>query len=230
MRRVVLLPGMDGTGALFRQFVAHAPAGYACQVAALPAEPATHDQLARRMGPALGLDDGCVLVAESYSGGLALRLAAERRVAALVLVNSFVAPPRHRALRLLAMPPLFRLPPARAAIRHLLVGHRSSAALVDEVRTTVASVPARVMAARLAEVLSADCGAWLARCTAPLLYLRGTEDRLVPDASVRRIAGGRTVRIVRIPGPHLLLQAAPAAAWAAIAAFVEGAAPRGSVP
>ncbi|HST58478.1 MAG TPA: hypothetical protein VLK84_07320 [Longimicrobium sp.] len=221
MRRVVLLPGMDGTGALFRGFVTHTPAGFAPEIAALPAEPATHDALARRMGPALGLDRGCVLVAESYSGPLALRLAAEHPVAALVLVNSFVAPPRHRALRLLAMPLLFRLAPPRAAIRHFFVGPAASNALVDEVRTAVASVPPGVLAARLAEVLRADAGAWLARVTAPLLYLRGTEDRLVPEASVRRIAQARPMRIVRIPGPHLLLQAAPAAAWAAIARFVD---------
>jgi pimeloyl-[acyl-carrier protein] methyl ester esterase len=225
MTRVVLLPGMDGTGrlfrGLFRGFVEHAPAGFAPEPVTLPAQPMAHDALARRLGPALGLDGGCILVAESYSGPLALRLAAEHPVRALVLCNSFVAPPHHRALRLLALPLLFRLGPPRAAIRRFFVGPSASPALVDEVGAAVRSVPPRVLAARLAEVLSADAGEWLARCTAPLLYLRGTDDRLVPEAAVRRITDACSARVARIPGPHLLLQAAPAAAWAAITRFLD---------
>lgn len=221
MTRVVLLPGMDGTGKLFRGFLEHAPPGLAPEVAALPAEPVTRAQMARRMGPALGLDRGCVLVAESYAGALALRLAAEFPVAAVVLVNAFVAPPRTPALRLLAVPPLFALGPPRAAIRHLFVGRAAPAALVDEVRSAVGSVPPRVLAARLAEVLTTDAGEWLTRCAAPLLYLRGTEDRLVPERAVRRITGACAARVMRIRGPHLLLQAAPAEAWAAIRRFLD---------
>ena len=221
MRRVVLLPGMDGTGTLFRGFAAHAPAGFAPEPVALPAEPIGHDELARRIGPALGLDRDCILIAESYSGALALRLAAEHPVAALVLCNAFVAPPRHRALRLLALPLLFRIGPPRAVIRHFFVGPAASPALVDEVRAAVRSVPPHVLAARLAEVLSADAGEWLARCTSPLLYLRGADDRLVPESAVRRITDACTARVARLPGPHLLLQAAPAAAWAAIEEFLD---------
>lgn len=221
MRRVVLLPGMDGTGALFRGFIAHVPAGFAPEPVALPHEPITHAELARRLGPALKLDAGCVLVAESYSGALALRLAAEHPVAAVVLVNSFVAPPRHRALQLLAMPMLFALGPPRAAIRHFFVGPSASDELVDEVKAAVESVPAGVLAARLAEVLSADAGEWLARCAAPILYLRGRDDRLVPEASLRRITAARPIRVARVPGPHLLLQAEPARAWAAIGEFLQ---------
>jgi pimeloyl-ACP methyl ester carboxylesterase len=220
MRRIVLLPGMDGTGTLFRRFLAQAPDGFAPEAVALPAERCTHAELAKRIGPVVGLDVSSVLLAESYSGGLALRLAAEHPVAAIVLVNSFVAPPRHRALRLAALPALFRFGTPRAAIRHFLVGARSSPALVDEVKRVVDSVPAHVLAARITEVLSADSGNWLARCTAPLLYLRGTEDRVVPEASVRRITSARDTRVVRVPGPHLLLQAEPARAWAAIIDFV----------
>lgn len=220
MRRIVLLPGMDGTGTLFRRFLAQAPDGFAPETVALPAEPISHAELAARIGPALGLDVGSVLLAESYSGGLALRLAAEHPVAAVVLVNSFVAPPCHRALRLAALPTLFRFGTPRAAIRHFLVGLRASPALVDEVKVVVDGVPAHVLAARIAEVLTVDSGDWLTRCTTPLLYLRGTEDRVVPEASVRRIASSRATRVARIPGPHLLLQAEPARAWMAIVGFI----------
>lgn len=218
---------MDGTGALFRGFAAHAPAGFLPEPVSLPPEPATFDALAGRLGPALRLGRDCLLVAESYSGALALRLAAAYPVAGLVLVNAFVVPPRHRALRLLAVPLPFAFGLPRAVIRHLFVGRGASAELVNEVKRTVESVPAHVLATRLAQVLSTDCSEWLARVTTPLLYLRGTEDRLVPEASVRRITEARVAHVERIAGPHLLLQAQPVRAWAAIARFVDEITRRG---
>lgn len=224
---------MDGTGRLFRRFVAHAPPGLAPEVVALPAEPLSYAALAARLAPALRLDRGCVLVAESFSGPLAARLAAEHAVGALVLCNTFVAPPRGRALRGLASPALFRWSPPRWVVRHLLVGPDAPPALVDEVRAAIASVPSAVLAARLAEVLRADAGAWLARSSAPLLDLRGTADRLVPERCHRRVAAARPAAVARVAGPHFLLQAAPERAWAAITAWLHGEAgallpPRGN--
>ena len=52
------------------------------------------------------------------------------------------------------------------------------------------------------------------------LYLRATEDRLVPSAAARlfeELAGGR---VVDIEAPHLLLQASPQAAARAIREFI----------
>jgi len=63
----------------------------------------------------------------------------------------------------------------------------------------------------------------------PVLYLRATEDRLVPrrcaDAIAETVA--RT-RIVDIEAPHTLLQVAPAAAAAAVTAFVDTLAQTGA--
>jgi len=82
----------------------------------------------------------------------------------------------------------------------------------------VASVPPAVLAARVSSVSSVDVVDALARCSAPIVYLRGTRDRLVPEASVDAVvrAASVPVSVVRLPGPHLLLQAAPEAAWRAI--------------
>ncbi|HEX8394123.1 MAG TPA: hypothetical protein VF665_17400 [Longimicrobium sp.] len=221
MRRVILLPGMDGTGRLFRDFAALAPAGFAPQTVALPAEELGYDALARRLGDELRVGPDCIIVAESFSGPLGIRLAAKGGAAALVLCNSFVAPPRHRALRLVALPIAFRAAPPAWAIRHFLVGAGASAALVDEVRAAIASVPPAVLAARLAAVLTADAARWLPHCPAPILYLRGTRDRLVPDVALRRISDAHPTQVARMDAPHLLLQAAPAAAWSAITRFLD---------
>lgn len=85
-------------------------------------------------------------------------------------------------------------------------------------RDVVASVPANVLAARLRSVLRTDVSSIVAASTVPVTYLRGTDDRLVSEASVRAVceaARGR-VSVARIPGPHLLLQVCPDSAWRSI--------------
>ena len=219
MRRIVLLPGLDGTGALFEGFVRAAPAGVSLDVVALPPKPFSYAELAEHLSSTLRLSPDTILLAESFSGPLAITLAARHTVAALVLCNTFVAPPRPRALRALAIPLVFHVRPPAALVRWLLVGPAASDALVAQARAAIAAVPPSVLAARVRAVLSVAVADQLARVAAPILYLRGSEDRLVPDASVKALlaAAPQPVSLVRLAGPHLLLQALPTAAWDAIA-------------
>jgi len=218
VQRIVLLPGLDGTGALFDGFVRAAPADVRVEVVALPQERLEYAELAERLAPQLQLDAETILLAESFSGPLAMQLAAGQAIGTLVLCNSFVLPPGPPALAALPLAPLFHLPLPDFFIRRYLVGAHATDALVAHVRSVVASVPTPVIAARVSSVLRVDVTASLRLCTAPILYLRGTEDRVVPDASVREVvdAASVDVMVMRIPGPHLLLQAAPEAAWRAI--------------
>jgi pimeloyl-ACP methyl ester carboxylesterase len=211
---------MDGTGRLFRGFAASAPPHASLSIHPLPAEPLGYREIADRLAGTLCLDGGCVIVAESFSGPLAVRLAAEHRVRAVVLCNSFVAPPRRGVPRALAAPLLFRFGVPRLVIRGLLLGMRAPRERVEEVRSAIAPVPPAVLASRLANVLGADETGALARISAPLLYLRGTEDRLVPEGALRRITAVAPARVARIPGPHLLLQVEPRRAWEAILRFL----------
>jgi len=55
MQRVILLPGMDGTGALFRRFLTAAPPQYAPEVVSLPPELRTRSEIAEQIGASLQL-------------------------------------------------------------------------------------------------------------------------------------------------------------------------------
>jgi pimeloyl-[acyl-carrier protein] methyl ester esterase len=216
--RIVLLPGMDGTGLLYRDFVRHAPAGFETDVVRLPDEPLPYAELARRMAPTL--TPGCVVVAESFSGPIGIRLARMAPIGALVLCNTFVAPPLPSILRFLAIPLLFRAPVPAAAVRRWMAGPDAPDELVARIREAIASVPPALLASRLRSVLTADETDALAGCAAPVLHLRGVDDRLVRERGARGIAGSPRVTVARIPGPHLLLQAEPVAAWSAIVRFL----------
>jgi pimeloyl-[acyl-carrier protein] methyl ester esterase len=218
MRRFVLLPGLDGTGTLFDDFVRTAPADVRCDVVALPREPLSYAELGERIAPQLQLTPETILLAESFSGPIAMQIAAGERLAALVLCNTFVAPPAPSALAALPLTLFFHLPLPAFFIRRYLVGPNASDALVARVRVAVESVSPRVLASRLSNVLRVDVAGPLGRCSAPIVYLRSTQDNAVPDASVRALVSAASVpiQVVRIPAPHLLLQAAPEAAWRAI--------------
>ncbi|HJU69015.1 MAG TPA: alpha/beta fold hydrolase [Gemmatimonadaceae bacterium] len=216
----MLLPGLDGTGALFDGFVRVAPPGVHPEVVSLPSESFSYAELAECLAPTLRLTPDTVLLAESFSGPLAISLAARHPVAALVLCNTFVAPPRSRIFRAFAIPRLFHMRPPASLVRRYLVGPAASDGLVTQIRAAIESLPPSVLAGRVQAVLTVDVASQLARIGAPILYLRGTEDRLVPESSVRAViaAASVPVSVVRLAGPHLLLQTSPMAAWDAIKA------------
>src|SRR5688572_12014000 len=90
----VLLPGLDGTGELFAPFVAAAPQGIRTIVVDYPTSKTSIDVLERRVREKL--TDRCILIAESFSGPIGVRVAADDRVQALILCN-FVHQQSHLA-------------------------------------------------------------------------------------------------------------------------------------
>lgn len=219
--QILLLPGLDGTGRLFSRFIASAPAHLSVTAVALPAEALNYNDLAVRVAESLPNRPPLVLIAESFSGPLAVALAQHLTTTALVFCNSFVVTPRTRMLRWFVQPVVFRLPMHESLLRRYLLGASADRALVAEVAEVVASVPASVLASRLRTVFDADETTAFRRCAVPTLYVRGTADRLVPDGARRRMAAIRPISNVDVPGPHLLLQANPVGVWNAIAPFLK---------
>jgi pimeloyl-ACP methyl ester carboxylesterase len=223
----VFLPGLDGTGDLFNPLAHAALAGARPTIVSYPADQVLgYDDLIEVAGAQLPKDRPLVLIAESFSGPIALRYAAETaepgRVRAVVLCASFVLPPVPQWIGRLVRPGLFGKPPPAAIVRTLLTRWDAPRSLVDAVRAATARVRPEVLASRIREVLSLDCRPALARCPAPLLYLRASRDRLVRHGAARQVRRARGDVVIRtVNGPHLLLQASPAAAWREIERFLD---------
>ncbi len=216
---IVLLPGLDGTGKLFERFVASAPDRYSITQVALPVGNQTYQELAERVAVALP-QDPVALIAESFSGPLAVAIAERHAVAALVFCNSFVVAPRWRALRWLVHSAVFRRPVPAFMLRRYMLGRAADDGLVKQVTQVIASVPADVIASRLHSVLTVDCTREFSRISAPTLYVRSTNDRLLPESAWQKMAALRPVECARVSGPHLVLQVNPVDAWGAIAPFL----------
>ena len=213
---IVLLPGTDGTGELFESFVRTAPARFATQVVPLGSG-VDYTDLCEMIQPLLPTVP-FVLLGESFSGPLAVRLAEVTSAFCVVLCNSFVTAPRSAMLTYLPLESLLSVPMPLWAIRRLLAGTSAPRSLVRKVREVIHKIPPRVLAARLNSMLLLE-GADRTNCR--VLYLRGTHDRVVPERVVREtLAHCPNHTRVNIEAAHLLLQTAPEDAWEAINAFV----------
>ena len=168
------------------------------------------------------LDDPTLLIGESFSGPLAVRVAADPppAVVGLVLVATFVEPPRSSALRHLITPVLFRLPPPRMVIRRYLVGNDAPDVLVRAVVEAVRRVSPSVMSCRVKAVLGVDERAALRRVPLPILFIEAGRDRVV----IRRRALGQCrpdIDLRTIDSPHLVLQRKPREAAEVVREFAE---------
>jgi|SRR5436309_860828 len=216
----VLLPGLDGTGKLFAPFVAAAPRAISTIVVDYPTSEASIDVFERRAREKL--TNRCVVIAESFSGPIGVRVAADDRVQALILCNSFITSPILSTLRHLAIPPLFAIPIPQFVLRFVLLGRQANPALVESAQSALRRLPASVLAHRVRQVFQTDERSRVRSLRKPVLYLRGLSDNLVSERSWRDLQTVRPdAQIVRIRGPHMLFQVSPAECWRAILGFVE---------
>jgi pimeloyl-ACP methyl ester carboxylesterase len=223
--RLVLLPGLDGTGDLFAPLVA-ALGAIPSQVIAYPHDRVmSYAELEAHTAAKLPTNEYFVLLAESFSGPIGISLAASRLtgIKGLILCASFAANPL----------PLFgplgglvgALPavkiPARLAEPWLYAG-RATAELRKAHEAAMSRVSAQVINARVEAVLGVDYLAQLAKVAVPILYLRGLADRLIPASAGQVILDCHPdVDLVEIDGPHFLLQCEPNACADAVGKFLE---------
>jgi len=224
----LLLPGIDGSGRLFQPLLDAGPRRFAPLVVPLPADaPLGYDEYLDVVRARLPRRGRFAILAESFSGPLAVRLAAERPpgLAALILAATFLHRPLSPWLAPLAPlvgPSLFALPLLPIAIRLVLTGLDAPDAVVEAVRSATAAVPARVMARRAHEALEVDVRADLAGTEVPLLYIGPKGDRLLRTDVVEDVLAARPdAEAVLLDGPHTILQVRPQASLACIEEFLE---------
>jgi len=214
----ILLPGMDGAGQLLAPFVAALPRE---DVAVLVRYPGNRilswRELIKIVDESLPITTEFVLLAESFSGALALEVASRvpppKRLKGLVLCASFAEPPMSapvKAFLKIFGGILMRMPPPRLVIRHWLMEKGSSDESVDFVASAIRSVRGSVLADRLKIVCDTDSTARLEKVQVPTLVVGASQDKVVPRKNTEKLGAMISgAKVVWIEGPHLLLQARP---------------------
>jgi pimeloyl-ACP methyl ester carboxylesterase len=222
--KYLLLPGLDGTGKLFDPFVEMAPDGASVEIASYPVDKEmSYSDYATLVVGTLVPDEPFTIIAESFSGPVAVLVAASSPpgLAAVVLCNTFVYRAAWRGFSFLPWAWLFRFPLTNLTVGLHLTGFRQATNWVQRVRAANQPVLPSVRASRLRAALNVDVRSEFAGLDVPVMYLRGLRDRLVLSSCVRHaIAARPSTTVVRVPGPHLLLQTEPQRSWQEVSLFV----------
>jgi pimeloyl-ACP methyl ester carboxylesterase len=230
--KLVLLPGMDGTGHSLRSVVPYlADQGIEAQALGYPGDQVMgYDRLEQWIRDRLPFDEPFWVGGESFSGPLAVRLAANPPpgLVGVTLIVSFVTNPIwpgfRTASKLVGALP-FHGPPPFWFMRKLLmtgVSDREMQSFADEVR----EVRPEVMGHRVLEMNHVDVRAELKGAKVPVTYLRANQDRMVGHGALREVVRLRPgIRVQSIDGPHLVLLARPEAAARALSRLVRAGAP-----
>jgi pimeloyl-ACP methyl ester carboxylesterase len=219
---LILLPGLHGTDDLWPPLLSAIPADIPRTIVTYPPQQVlSRDELIAVIERALPADGQLLLIAESFSGPLAIELASRipDRVALLVLCATFASPPWSvwfcRMLAIAARR-LFRpMMILRAWMPNRLMDATIGRAEHDALRHLTSAV----VASRMKIVAQTNCRDALLHVKAPILYLRGSRDWAVPVRCMQEIQRllPRT-RVAVIDSSHMVLQRRPREAWSAIEA------------
>jgi pimeloyl-ACP methyl ester carboxylesterase len=226
--KLVLLPGLDGTGKLFAEFLEALDLQSNAHVVPYPPDvPSGYDELEPLVRAALPTQEPFVLLGESFSGPLAIRIAAcpPAALVGLILCVTFASNPYPNlgwARRLAPFLPLKSMP--RWLRAPLMWGSASPSKAPRQSERAMAGVAVRVIRRRIAALLSVDETAALSKVLVPTLVLCATRDRVVSKSATTRLMRGiRHAQRVDVDGPHLLLKTRPKECAAAVLSFIREA-------
>jgi pimeloyl-[acyl-carrier protein] methyl ester esterase len=216
---------MDGTDELFAPLLDALNGRVETLVIDYPRdEPLGYEALEVLVRERLPASERFVLLGESFSGPIAISIAAKppENLAGLVLCCTFASnpigalSPLSKVARFL---PAERVP--RFAMSHALMGRDATPELRAALDKAMSSVSPQAIRVRAATVLSLKNNGKLALLDKPMLYLRARRDQVVPRKSGDEIlCAHEHAQLVEIDAPHFLLQTRPTEAAREILKFV----------
>lgn len=224
-----ILPGLDGTTRMLTSFVSAARAAGFDDVHAIgyPTDRVLdYPQLERFARDALPRETPFVLLGESFSGPIAIAIAADPppNLIGLVLSTTFARAP---VPLLSPFASLTRFAPTRhlptSVLSAVLLGRWSTPELRRTLRAALDDVAPAVQRARAAAAMRIDLSDRLPRIALPTLSLKANQDRLLRAGASRQLLEGiQGARQIALDGPHLLLQTRTDECVEAIAHFASG--------
>lgn len=211
---MIVLPGLDGTGKRLTEFTRCLAPTVQTAIVPYPVDQCLgYSELEMLVRAALPTTTPYVLLGESFSGPLAIRIAAAppAGLIGLILCASFAknpypylrwAHPLARRLPMKSLPRWLRAP--------LLWGSLSASAAPSRGERASAWVDEAVLRHRLAAVLHVDETEALRRIRLPVGVMQADHDRLVPATATRHLLQHLPrAQHWRFDAPHVLLQTRP---------------------
>jgi pimeloyl-[acyl-carrier protein] methyl ester esterase len=228
MPTLVLLPGLDGTGDFFQPLLETLGTSVRSRVVRYPVDGAydyaTCQELVRAQLPT---DGPYVLLGESFSGPIAVSLAAEapKGLVGIVLCVTFASNPRPRLAFIRPFLPYIPYHGSKSSVslsRFLVLGRWITPRVRELHLEILSKVPAKTLRARIEAVADCDVREALERVRAPILCLVAKHDRLIPRSAAHAIQKrAPAAKLVELDAPHCLLQCVPRLAGEQLREFLQ---------
>ncbi|VAW99672.1 hypothetical protein MNBD_GAMMA21-1682 [hydrothermal vent metagenome] len=209
--RLILLPGLDGSGQLFAEFIDSLAENISVTcISFSEQEQLAYPELADYVRSRLPTDEKYIILAESFSGPIACLLAQTnlKHLQAIIFVASFLKNPNRRLLWLTCLLPLtilLRFSPPDFIIRKWMLGEKAGDEMLSKFKSILRRLPVKTIKFRLQEIYNLT----LAEFTIglPVYYIKPLQDRLVMEDNYydfeKRCS---TIELFTLDGPHFILQ------------------------
>jgi len=212
--RCILLPGLDGTGKFFEEFISEITCYAEPVVISYPQDQLlSYQGLVDYVNTKLPIDEEYFIVAESFAGPIAISIASQhpKQLKCIILVATFAfCPfPKLSPLALKILPFFIKLPvPQRVISFFLLNGQRQE--MAKAIQNTIRGISRSALMCRIRNVLTCDVTGKLEKISVPVLAIQANQDRLLPNSCIGVMSKHLSmIRIIGIDAPHFVLQAEP---------------------
>jgi pimeloyl-ACP methyl ester carboxylesterase len=212
--KLILLPGMDGTGKLFQPFISELPGDIDCSIISYPEnECLSYKELEAYVLEKLPKDDDYILLAESFSGPIGYLLA-KRNLAnmkGVIFVATFLQSPKRLLVNLGKLMPfslLLALPIPEFIIKQFFLGKNPTNHIISLFNETIKNISGKVLSFRIKEISKLSLN--LEKVEIKSFYIQALNDRLVSSnnlISFTKISD--ILKTIKINGPHFILQTKP---------------------
>lgn len=214
--KIVLLPGLDGTGALFAPLIESLPKSIDTIVISYPSKvKMDYDELVDFVINKLPKTEKFILIGESFSGPIAYQIALQKpeNLKSVIFVATFLENPRPLLLNLIKFLPLsllISLPIPEFIIRLFIFKKNSSTELIKLFRKSLNQVAKSILSFRLREITRLH--KQLSPCNIQAIYIQASNDMLVPSKSIEIFNGFmNNLNVYKVNGSHFILQTNPSA-------------------
>lgn len=207
---LILLPGMDGTGILFKPFLKLLSKDITTKVINYPCDQElAYNELISFVHKQLPKDKEFILLAESFSGPIAYKLANNENLKAIIFVASFIEPPNKLLALSKILPYSFFIPKQLPVVLlKFLLGPRANKEMYDLVNESLLKVKKRVFAYRLKEM--ANLPKDNTEMVNKSIHIQPISDNLVSSKHAVKIKlVSKESKIYKVEGSHFILQVNP---------------------
>jgi pimeloyl-ACP methyl ester carboxylesterase len=212
--KMILLPGLDGTGKLFQPLLEKLPPDMDILVISYPNNKLlSYNELVDYVLLYLPTNEKFILVAESFSGPIAYRISQQKNenLASIVFIATFLEQPRPTISKFLIKFPLkyiFKFSAPIVILRYIFFSNNTDKRILQTFRKILKSIPVETTIYRIQQISILQRA--LVKVDMNVYYILAKKDKIIPHKVINSFQNiFNKVKIYSLNSEHLVLQSFP---------------------